>query len=201
MLLDPQAISAGSMYHFMNSVVVPRPIAFVSTVGEGGQFNVAPFSYFIAIANRPPLLGISILHRPERPKDTLRNLRASGDFVVNVVDEALHRQSVHASGDWPQDVDEFGITGLTAVPSDLVKAPRVGESPVSLECRLHREIELGNVSLVVGEIVRGHVREDVLTDGRVDVAKLRPVARLSGDGYAYLGELVHLPRPQVEPRP
>ena len=197
MIIDPQAISPGSMYHFMNSVVVPRPIAFVSTVGENGQFNVAPFSYFNAIANRPPLIGISILQRPDRPKDTLRNIRHTGDFVVNVVDEALHARSVEASGDWPQDVDEFGITGLTPVPSDWVRPPRVGESPVSLECRLHREIELGNVSLVVGEIVRAHARDDVLTDGRVDPAKLRPVGRLSGDGYAYMGRLVHLARPDV----
>ena len=200
MIIDPQAVSAGSIYHFMNAVVVPRPIAFVSTVGENGQFNVAPFSYFNAVANQPPLLSISILRRADRPKDTLRNLRSSGDFVVNVVDEELHARSVTASGDWPQDVDEFGLTGLTPVPSDLVRAPRVGESPVQLECRLHREIELGNVSLVIGEVVRAHVRDDVLTAGRVDPEKLRPVGRLSGDGYAYMGRIVHLARPDVGKR-
>ena len=201
MIVDPKSISSGAMYHFMNSVVVPRPIAFVSTVGANGQFNVAPFSYYNAIANRPPLIGVSILHRPEREKDTLRNVRDTGDFVVNVVDEPLHARMVEASGDWPQDVDEFTVTGLTPVPSDLVRSPRVGESPVHLECRLHREVELGNVSLVVGEIVRVHIRDDVLTDGRVDPEKLKPVGRLSGDAYAYMGQLVHVARPKVENPP
>lgn len=183
----------------MIGVIVPRPIAFVSTVGEGGRFNVAPFSYFNAITNEPPLLGISINRRQEAIKDTLRNIRHTGDFVVNIVDEALNAKAVAASGDWPEDVDEFALTGLTPTPSDLVRAPRVGESPVSLECRLHREIELGKVFFVVGEIVRAHVRDDVLTDGRVDIAKLRPVGRLGGDGYSVVREVLHLPRPKVTP--
>lgn len=199
MILDPASISPGALYNVMIGIVVPRPIAFVSTVGESGGFNVAPFSYFNAITNRPPLIGISITPRKDGPKDTLRNLRATGDFVVNTVDEALHAKAVHASGDWPGDVDEFALTGLTPVPSDLVRAPRVGESPVSLECRVFREIELGTAIFVVGEILRLHVRDDVLTDGRVDVAKLRPVGRLGGDGYSIVREVLHLPRPRVAP--
>lgn len=186
------------MYRFMIGVVVPRPIAFVSTVGQNGRFNVAPFSYFNAITNRPPLVGISINRRQDRPKDTLRHIRETGVFVVNVVDEALNARAIHASGDWPDDVDEFQITGLTPVASDLVRAPRVGESPVSLECRLEREIELGQTFFVVGEIVRAHVRDDVLTDGHVDIEKLRPVGRLGGDGYSVVREVVHFPRPKVD---
>jgi len=188
------------MYRFIISVVVPRPIAFVSTVGTNGRFNVAPFSFFNAISSEPPLVGIAITRREGEPKDTLRNIRAVGDFVVNVVDEPLTQRMVHASGEWPADVDEFGITGLTPQPSELVKAPRVAESPVSLECRLHREIDLGNSVLVVGEVVRGYVRDDVLTDGRVDPAKLRPVGRLGGDAYSPLREVVRVARPKV-PQP
>src|SRR5467141_1975380 len=143
MLLDPRELAPAALYRLMTGVVVPRPIAFVSTVGAGGGFNVAPFSYFNAITNRPPLVGFSIGSRDGAPKDTLRNLRESRDFVVNVVSESLLAGAVKAAGDWPEDVSEFEITGLTAVPSTRVTSPRVGESPVSLECRLEREIALG----------------------------------------------------------
>jgi flavin reductase (DIM6/NTAB) family NADH-FMN oxidoreductase RutF len=106
---------------------------------------------------------------------------------------------VRASGDWPRDVDEFEITGLTAVPSDLVRSPRVGESPVSLECRLFRVVELGDAFFTVGEIVRAHVSDAVITDGRVDIVKLRPVGRLGGDGYSIVREVVQHARPRVGP--
>ena len=197
MLLDPRQMSNADVYRLLISVVVPRPIAFVSTVSAAGALNVAPYSYFNAITNLPPLLGISINRRGGVPKDTLRNIEQTGEFVVNTVDEALGARMVEASGDWPEEVDEFALTGLSPVPSDLVKPPRVGEAPVSLECRLHRIIELGNTFFVVGEIVRAHVRDDVLTDGRVDVAKLKPLARLGGDGYSVVREAVNMPRPRA----
>jgi flavin reductase (DIM6/NTAB) family NADH-FMN oxidoreductase RutF len=199
-IVDPRAITPGDMYRFMISVVVPRPIAFISTVGREGRCNLAPFSYFNAITNRPPLLGISFSPRRGGPKDTLRNIRDVGDFVVNVVDEPLAARMVQTSGDWPEDVDEFALTGLTAVKSDLVRAPRVKESPVNLECRLYREIELGAATFVVGEIVRAHVSEAVLSDGRVDPGRLRPLGRLGSDAYTPLREVVRLPRPVVPPR-
>jgi len=198
MLLEPRELAPAAMYRLMIGVVVPRPIAFVSTVGSGGRFNVAPFSYFNAITSRPPLVGFSVGARDGGPKDTLRNLRETRDFVVNVVSEALLERMVRASGDWPEDVSEFEITGLTAVPSSRVTSPRVGESPVSLECRLEREIELGEAVFVVGEIVAVHVDEGVLTEGRVDVEKLKPVGRLGGDGYSVVRDVIRLPRPRVE---
>ncbi len=198
MILDPTTLSAADVYRFMISVVVPRPIAFVSTVNATGRFNVAPFSYFNAITNRPPLLGISINLRRGTPKDTLNNIRASGDFVINTVTEAMGERMVQTSGEWPADVDEFQLTGLTPIPSDLVRSPRVAESPVSLECRLYREVELGDSTLVVGEMLRAHVADAVLTDGRVDVAKLQPLGRLGGDGYAPVRDVRHMARPVVE---
>ncbi len=201
MILDPGTVAPGDFYRFMISVVVPRPIAFVSTVSADGRFNVAPFSYFNAITNQPPLLGISINRRKGLPKDTLRNIEATGEFVVNTVDEPLGARMVHTSGEWPEDVDEFALTGLTPAPSDLIRAPRVGESPVSMECRLHRVIELGATFFVVGEIVRAHVKEAVLTDGKVDIAKLRPLGRLGGDGYSVVREVIQMARPRLEPKP
>ncbi len=201
MRLDPQDLSPAAMHRFMIGVIVPRPIAFVSTVGAGGRFNVAPFSFFNAVTHRPPLVTVSIGARAGGEKDTLRNLRATGDFVVNVVDEPLLERAVEASGDWPEEVSEFDLTRLTPVPSERVKSPRVGEAPVSLECRLEREVALGDAVLVVGEIVCAHVAERVLTEGRVDIAKLAPAGRLGGDAYSIVREVVRMQRPRVEPAP
>ena len=201
MILDPAAVTAVHFGRFMNSVILPRPIAFVTTVSAAGRVNAAPFSWFCGLATSPPLLGVSISPRDGAPKDTLRNVRETRELVVNVVTEAMAGPIVKASGDWPPDVDELELVGLTAVPCDLVRPPRVAESPVSLECRLDREIALGESRLVVGEILRAHVRDDVLTEGRVDVAKLRPLARLGGEQYTGLGELLRLSRPKVERAP
>jgi flavin reductase (DIM6/NTAB) family NADH-FMN oxidoreductase RutF len=198
MILEPQSMSPGALYRFMIGAVVPRPIAFISSVGANGQFNVAPFSYFNAITNRPPLLGISINQRNGALKDTLRNIRDTGDFVINTVNEPLAERMVQSSGDWPVDVDEFELTGLTPASSDLVKSPRVAESPISMECKLFREIELADATFVVGEMLRVHVSEAVLTDGRVDITKLKPLGRLGGDGYSVIRDVLHLSRPKVE---
>lgn len=199
MILDPAELTPGAIYRFMIGAIVPRPIAFVSSIGPGGRLNLAPFSYFIPITNRPPLLGISINLRAGLPKDTLRNIRDVGEFVVNVVNETLAQRMVQTSGDWPEEVSEFEITGLTAIASELVKAPRVAESPIQLECRLHREIDFGDTTFVVGEIVRAHVADEILTDGRIDPEKLHPVGRLGGDGYSVVRDVLHMPRPKVGP--
>jgi len=196
-IVDPKTIPAGDMYRLMISVIVPRPIAFVSTVGVNGSFNVAPFSYFNAITNEPPLVGISTTRRRGEPKDTLRNIRETGDFVANIVNEPLLQRMVQTSGDWPVDVSEFELTGLTPVPSVVVRSPRVKECPVSLECRLFQEIPLGEAYFIVGEIVQVHVDDGVLTDGRVDVEKLKPIGRLGGDGYSIVRDVIHHARPKV----
>lgn len=198
MILDLKDLAPPAVYRLLIGVVVPRPIAFVSTVSADGRFNVAPFSFFNAITSRPPLVGFSIGSREGGSKDTLRNVRAAGDFVVNIVNEPLLARAVQASSDWPADVSEFDLTGLTPAPSKRVKSPRVGESPVSLECRLEREITLGEAVFVVGEIVCAHLDESVLTEGRVDIAKLKPAGRLGGDGYSIVRDVIHLARPRAE---
>ena len=196
MILDPQSESAGSVYRFLISVVVPRPIAFVSTRGRHG-FNVAPFSYFAPITSRPPLLGISIAARDGGPKDTLRNVRDSGDFVINIVPEALAERMVVASGDWPAGSDEFEIAGLTPVPAERVTSPRVAECPVHLECRLFQEIALGDATFVVGRLELAHIDDDLLVNGRVDPRRLRALGRLGGNQYATLGDVLEIDRPVV----
>jgi flavin reductase (DIM6/NTAB) family NADH-FMN oxidoreductase RutF len=197
MRLDPAEISLPQMYSFLTSAVVPRPIAFVSTRSTAGAFNLAPFSYFIAISSAPPLVGLAVVDRGADLKDTLRNIRESGEFVINAVNEDLLPAMVQTAGEWPADVNEFEIAGLTPVPSELVQAPAVKESPIHLECRLHREIPLGNAFFLVGEIVLAHVDERVLTEGRVDAEKLRAVGRLGGEFYMPFRELAKVPRPRI----
>lgn len=198
MIVDPRESQANDLYRLMISIIVPRPIAFISTVGPDGRFNLAPFSYFNAIASQPPLVGISINDRAGDPKDTLRNIRATGEFVANIVSEPLLEAMVMTAGEWPESVSEFEAAGLETAPSVRVRAPSVAASPVQLECVLHREIPLGNSTFVVGEIVLARVRDDVLTDGRVDPMKLRPVGRLGGELYSLMREVAKAPRPKVK---
>jgi len=197
MLLDPATTPSKEVYRFIISAVVPRPIAFVSTVSAGGVPNLAPFSYFNAVATEPPLVAIAIADRPDDPKDTLRNIRDTREFVVNVVSEPLLDAMVSTAGEWPRSTSEFGPSGLTPAASDRVQPPYVAESPLQLECRLYREVPLGNSLLVVGEVVLARARDDVLTEGRVDPEKLKPVARLGGELYAPLGPVLKRPRPKV----
>lgn len=197
MILDPTQLPSDAMYRVLISAVVPRPIAFVSTVSAAGEVNLAPFSYFTALASRPPLIGISINDRGEDPKDTLRNIRETGVFVVNVVNRAIMEPMVRTAGDWPRAVSEFEPARLTPRPSVKVSPPSVAESPLQLECRLHQEIPLGNCFLVVGEVVLVHVDDAVMTEGRIDAVKLDTVGRLGGELYAPLGEVVKVVRPKV----
>jgi flavin reductase (DIM6/NTAB) family NADH-FMN oxidoreductase RutF len=197
MILDPKSVPTTDLYRFLISAVVPRPIAFVSTIDDAGHTNLAPFSYFNAVSSRPPLVSISINDRADDPKDTLRNIRETREFVINVVSEPILDAMVRTAGEWPANVSEFDPAGLTPVPSERVRPPYVAESPLQLECVLFREIPLGNSFLVVGEVVLARVRDEVLTEGRVDPAKLAPVGRLGGEFYAPLGPVLKRPRPRV----
>ena len=186
------------MYHWMIAVIVPRPIAFVSTVSRAGLRNIAPFSYFVPISSAPPLIGIAIQERADDPKDTLRNIRDTGEFVVNLVNEPLLSPMVRTSGEWPATVDEFELAGIESKPSDLVRPPRVAASPSAMECRLFREVELGSASLVVGEILRLHVDDAMIVNGRVDPERLHAVARLGGDAFSIIRDVVREARPKAE---
>ncbi len=196
MILDLAQMPPRERHQLLIGTVAPRPIAFVSTLGEGGA-NVAPFSYFNLIATTPPLLAVSVGHRRGVPKDTLRNARASGEFVVNLVDEPMAAPMVKASGEYPYGTDEFALTGLTPAPCEVVRAPRVAESPVSYECVVERIVDLEHNALIIGRIVRAHVRDGLFRDGRVDPAELRPVSRLGGDDYAPVREVFRLARPRT----
>lgn len=197
MIFDPKAHPKNEVYRFLISAVVPRPVAFVSSMGADGHVNLAPFSYFNAIASEPPLITIAIDRREGDPKDTLRNILETKEFVVNIVSESLLDAMITTSGEWPRSTSEFGAAGLTPVPSERVKPPYVAESPLQLECTLFQEIPLGNSHLVVGEVILGRVRDDILTEGRVDPEKLKPIGRLGGEFYAGLGPVLRRKRPRV----
>jgi len=197
MLFDPREKPHREVYHFLVSAVVPRPIAFVSTVSAAGAVNLAPFSYFNAVSSDPPLVAIAISDRADDPKDTLRNIRETREFVVNMVSEPLLDAMVRTAGEWPRSTSEFEPSGLTPAPSERVRAPYVAESPLQLECTLYRELALGNSFLVVGEVVMARVRDDAVVDGRPDPAKLAPVGRLGGELYAPLGPILKRGRPKV----
>jgi flavin reductase (DIM6/NTAB) family NADH-FMN oxidoreductase RutF len=204
--LDPSSLSASQRYRWLISLVVPRPIALVSTRATDGTLNVAPFSYFMGVSSDPFVIAISVSQREGRPKDTAHNIETTGEFVVNAAGEANAAAINLASGDWDPDVDEFALAGLTPAPSVKVAPPRVAEAAYALECRLERTIVLGatprQTSLILGEVVWMHVRDEVLEEAPAgetalaDPLKLRPLARLGRNLYSTLGTLLTIDRPR-----
>jgi len=199
-IIEPDSAGFPNVYKVMVSSIVPRPIAFVSTVNPEGIYNLAPFSFFTAASINPPVVCFCPLRRADgRQKDTLNNIQQNGDFVVNIVSEEFIEQMNATSAEFPPDVDEFRVSGLTPVPSDLVKAPRVKESHVSMECRLFRIFEISDRpsggSIVTGEIVRLHVDDTCIDNFRIDPDKLRAVGRMAGTTYVRTADRFDLARP------
>ena len=188
----------------LTGVVVPRPIALVSTVSQGGVVNLAPFSFFNAVAYSPPTVVLGISRQADwKEKDTLANIEATGEFVVNVVSDEIAAAMNATAAEYPADVDEFAVSGLTPSPSDFVRAPAVAESPVSMECRLNQVISLGDPrtgnALVIGEIALMRVRDGILDGHRVNHDRLKPVGRLAGNMYCRTDAVYELVRPLYSP--
>lgn len=204
MEVDPKTRETRVNYHFLTSAVMPRPIAWVTTLDPvTGVLNAAPFSWFQAVCADPPMVMLAIQRRPDgSPKDTTRNILASGEFVVNVSPKALAEAMVKSSGEYPPEVSEVEALGLRTTPSKAVQVPRLADSPVHLECRLHREIPLGNkggTSLLIGEVVH-MAADDAVLDARqnVDPAKLVLVARLGGQEYVDTERFFTMRRPTAD---
>ncbi|MDW8325683.1 MAG: flavin reductase family protein [Anaerolineales bacterium] len=194
----PQDLQPRDVYRLLISIVVPRPIAWVSSLGADGSLNLAPFSFFNAVAGNPPTVMFSVGQRQGVPKDTLRNVRETGEFVLNVVDEALAEKMNLTSGEYAYEVNEFERAGLTPLASMLVKPPRVAEAAVTMECRATQIVPVQDTTytMVLGQVQVFHVREGLLRpNGAVDATLLKPVARLSGDEYATLGTVFEMKRP------
>jgi flavin reductase (DIM6/NTAB) family NADH-FMN oxidoreductase RutF len=199
-LIRTATLTGRERYHLLTSLVVPRPIAWVSTCGADGHRNLAPFSYFMGVASKPLLIALSIGSRRGDEKDTLRNIREMGAFCVNIVSEEFLAAMNDTAGEWPPDVDEFEHAGLEAAQAETVPVPYVAGAPAVLECRLFQEVPLGDVpsTLVLGEVLAVRLASRLrIVPGThsVDHAQLRPVGRLWGNHYALLGEIRTLARP------
>ena len=201
MQLDPRTMASTAVYKLLIGCVVPRPIAWVSTVDADGVNNLAPFSFFMGVCNDPPTIAFSSGPREHQQKDTAVNAARAGEFVVNIVDDPLAEAMNVTSGEYPPGVDEFALAGLKAAPGVRVRAPRVAEAPISLECRVSQIVEVGRGphQVVFGEVVYFHIRDDLYRaeTGRVDMHHLRPVARLAGEMYGHVRDVYALKRPNA----
>jgi len=185
-------LEAEAVYKLLTGIVVPRPIAWVTTISAAGIVNLAPFSAFTFVSNKPPMVGINIGRKAGARKDTSRNILETGEFVVNIGDETMI-EAIHESAvEYPPDVSEVEVLGLDTAPSQQVRPPRLAAAPISLECRLHRAIAFGETGseFTVGEVLVFHVADNLHDGGKIDAAKLRPACRLGGPNYARLGEIV-----------
>ncbi len=198
LLADPAHLQPPASYALLVGAIVPRPIGFISTISDEGVANLAPFSFFNAVCANPLVVCVSITNRVP-PKDTIRNIRAIGEFVVNIVTEPIAKQMNLCSGDYPAGVSEFEVSKLTPEPSDVVKPPCVRESPVNMECKLMQIIEIGTqpggASLVLGEIVRFHYDPSIMDGLRIRPEKLRAVGRMGGNEYTRTKDRFEMIRP------
>ena len=204
MLFDFATLSAQNRYKLLVSTVVPRPIAWVVTLDPDGTLNAAPFSFFNAFANDPPVVCIGIGGRgPGDMKDTGANIRRTGEFVVNLVNEATVQQMNITAIDFPMGIDEITQAGLTTIPSVKIKPPRIAESPVAMECERLATVELANDrALVMGRVLAMHVRDDAVMNVDkcyIDTPKLELVGRMHGAGwYTHTRDLFEVPRIKLE---
>jgi flavin reductase (DIM6/NTAB) family NADH-FMN oxidoreductase RutF len=208
MEISPEDIPWKSMYKLMIGSILPRPIGWISSINPEGCANLAPFSFFNAVCSNPAtvLFCPSVRSTDSASKDTLNNVRTTGEFVVNLVTEELATAMNLTSTEFPPEIDEIEATGLTPVPSRLVKPPRVGESPIHYECRVMKILDIGEApgggSIVIGHVVHLHVSDEVLLGAdKIDLARLKPIGRLAGNAYCYVRDIFEMVRPPSQIMP
>lgn len=203
MEINPTTLPHQSIYKILTGSVLPRPIGWISSIDLDGRPNLAPFSFFNAVCSNPPtvLFCSSIRGSDGKTKDTLNNVRATSEFVVNIVTEELLQAMNASSIEAPSDFNEFDYAGLTLAPSVVVKPPRVAESPIHFECKLREIIEIGNEpgggSIVIGTIVHIHADDGVMIgEDKINLTALKPIGRLMGSGYCRVTDLIEIERPK-----
>lgn len=203
MEINPTTLPHQSIYKILTGSVLPRPIGWISSIDLDGRPNLAPFSFFNAVCSNPPtvLFCSSIRGSDGKTKDTLNNVRATSEFVVNIVTEELLQAMNASSIEAPSDFNEFDYAGLTLAPSVVVKPPRVAESPIHFECKLREIIEIGNEpgggSIVIGTIVHIHADNGVMIgEDKINLTALKPIGRLMGSGYCRVTDLIEIERPK-----
>lgn len=205
MQIDPTKQTKHDNYKLLIGSVLPRPIAFVSSMGKDGVVNAAPFSFFTVVSTEPPMISVTAMRKPGNvQKDTARNIEETCEFVVHVVDSDNVAQVNETATDFPPEISEVDTVGFTLLPSARVKVPRIAESKIQMECILHKMIPLGgtsvspNADLIIGEVVMFHVQDELLFEGRIDTETLDPIGRLAGTTYGKLGEMFSMPRLSYE---
>ncbi|MGG3837824.1 flavin reductase family protein [Paenibacillus thiaminolyticus] len=189
MNIAPHELYWRDAYKLMIGSILPRPIAFVSTIDPNGTANLAPFSFFTAICAEPLLICFAPMRRGTdgRKKDTLVNIEATGEFVVNIVGERIVEPMNETAAEFDPEVDEFQAAGLTPIPSQLIRPYRVQESAIHMECVLHDILHFGDQpgagSLVIGKVVLMHISDELYADGKIDMEKLLPIGRMAGHVY------------------
>ncbi|ATE65505.1 flavin reductase family protein [Rhizorhabdus dicambivorans] len=187
MEIDLSAMAPKARYNLLTGLVVPRPIAWVTSRNEDGRLNAAPFSFFNLMSGTPPILCLGIGERGGAPKDTARNIAATGEFVVNLVNEDCAVAMTGTAIDFPEDVDELAVFGLETLPSRSIEVPRIAMSPVAFECRLIQTIAIGHArSILIAELLVVHIADDVVLDvdrGHLDTGRLGLIGRMQGGGW------------------
>lgn len=191
-------------YKLLIGSIVPRPIGFISTISLNGIYNLAPFSFFNGVCSDPmSVLFCPVIRASDgQEKDTLTNIKATKEFVANIVSEEFAPQMNQCSAEYPPEIDEFKESNLTPLPSKIVKPPLVKEAKINMECKLLHLVEIGKKpgagTVVIGEVVYFHVREDIYEDGKIILNKLKPVGRLGGTEYCRVTDIFSLPRPTLK---
>lgn len=195
-------LSAKENYYILTGSIIPRPVAFVTTLSKEGVINGAPFSYFSIVASDPPMVSISVQRSDGNMKDTARNAIDMKEFVVHISDESYIHKINETAKELPYNESEIEYTGLTSVPSTVVAVPGVKEASIRMECVMEKYIPLGATEenpaceLLIGRIVQYHIHDELFQEGRIDPKKLLPVSRLAGNNYEKLGEIFELKRPK-----
>lgn len=202
MELDPRGMPPEELYKLQIQIITPRPIAWVSTIAADGVCNLAPFSFSSGVGTHPPTHLFCPTNRGDgTKKDTLRNVEATGEYVVGVVPYAVREAMNQTSADYPPGVDEFAKAGLTPVPSAKVKPPRIKESPITMECRVLKILHLGagphGSNVVIGEILHIAIDDALLRDGKIDPSRVDMIGRMGGPSYCRTTDRFEMPRPRI----
>ncbi|AKO92154.1 flavin reductase family protein [Priestia filamentosa] len=199
--IEPGSMSEREIYKFLIGSIIPRPIAFVTTISKDGNLNGAPFSYFNIVSSNPPMISLSIQRSAGKQKDTARNIIESKQFVVHIVDEQNVEKINQTAASLPSNQSEIELANLTPIESVKISVPGVKEAKIRMECSLEHSLELGGsdtpgCDLIIGKVVQFHIEEDIYKNGRINPNGLAAVSRLAGNDYAKIGEIFEVKRPK-----
>lgn len=194
--IDFDLLENKESYKLLIGSVVPRPIAFITSLSENHLLNGAPFSYFNIVSSVPPLLSVSIRKEGPRPKDTLRNILENKQFVIHLVTENYLKEVNQSSFSYSSEISEIEVTHLTPVKSSKITVPGIKEAKIRFECLLEQTVDLPGSVLIIGRVVYAHFDDSVYENGKINLQKLQPISRLAGNDYGKIGEIITMKRPE-----